>query len=170
MIALPGLVGVSCASWFAVVREAAQLPRNGKETETANSKYLGSHLLVSLPCSKPERSWTQLKHLSEFIVNDLLPLPRSTIGASLTGCLQFVVSQTASSERSAPALTNWIRYGLEPCAATAAAGVSVSLCPPGLLLPWSMRTGWKMLINLELFLFPPLSLEGRHAGRSSHMG
>ncbi|XP_040975172.1 dead end protein homolog 1 isoform X6 [Aquila chrysaetos chrysaetos] len=41
------------------------------------------------------------------------------------GCSQFAVSQTASSERSAPVLTNWIRYGLEPWAATAAAGVSM---------------------------------------------
>lgn len=90
--------------------------------------------------------------------------PRSTIGASLMGCLQFAVSQTASSERSAPALTNWIRYW----AATAAAGVSVSLCPSGLLLPWPMRTGWKMLINIELFLFRPFSGGEAHRAQQSH--
>lgn len=91
--------------------------------------------------------------------------PRSTIGASLTGCLRFAVSQTASSERSAPALTNWIRYELEPWAA----GLSVSLCPSGLLFPWSVRTGWKMLINIELFLFPPFSGGEARRAQWSHV-
>ena len=94
--------------------------------------------------------------------------PRSTIGASLMGCLQFVVSQTASSERSAPLLTNWIRYGLDLWATTAADGVSVSLCPSGLLFPWTMRTSWKMQINIELFLLPPFSGREAHRAQKPH--
>lgn len=100
-----------------------------------------------------------LKHLLEFIIPDmLLPFPRSMTGASSMGCLRFVGSQTANSEPSAPALTNWIRYGLEPQAASAAAGVSENE-------PWSMRIGWKMLIGIELF--PPIP--GGDTCRAQHL-